>query len=431
MATDELYRRTRRNRLEFGHPVRMGMARGRATRQDGPEFAAVERWILTMDPRSPFDDHITPPTELPRWPDPVPPPAPTPPGRPVRRHSTARFLRSALIGAAAVAIVVVGINYLDQPTPAKPVNVTTVVHRVNPGIVDVNSNLGFNEGGAAGTGMVLTPNGEVLTNNHVVAGSTSVQVVDVGNGRTYTATVVGTDRTHDVAVLQIQGASGLDTVTTGDSSQVQTGDAVAAFGNAGGVGGTPAVVSGHVTGLGESITAFDDVTQTSENLDGLIQTDAAIQPGDSGGPLVDSQGRVVGMDTAASSTGRNQNGVATDGFAIPINQALAIATQIEQGTPSSTVHIGPVAFLGVQIAADQSGGGVEIWSVIPGEPAQTAGLQSGDRITSVDGTTVDNPTQLTAVMGRLHPGQTVPLAWTDGNGHHHTGTITLGSGPAA
>ena len=384
-----------------------------------------------MDPRSPFDDHITPPTELPRWPDPVPPSAPAPPRRPVRRNSAARFLRSALIGAAAVAIVVGGVNYLNQPTPAKPVNVTTVVHRVNPGLVDVNSNLGFNQGGAAGTGMVLTSTGEVLTNNHVVAGSTSVQVVDVGNGRSYTAAVIGTDRTHDVAVLQIQGASGLATVTTGDSLQVQTGDAVAAFGNAGGVGGTPSVVSGHVTGVGESITAFDDVTQTSENLNGLIQTDAAIQPGDSGGPLVDSVGRVIGMDTAASSSVRDRTGAATDGFAIPINQALAIAAQIEQGTPSSTVHIGPVAFLGVEIAADQSGVGVEIWSVIPGEPAQIAGLLSGDRVTSVDGTTVGNPAQLTAVMGRLHPGQTVAITWTDQNGRRHAGSITLAAGPAA
>ena len=160
-------------------------------------------------------------------------------------------MRSALIGAAAVGLIVVGANYVTHTTPKRPINVTTVVRRVNPGIVDVNSNLAFSDGGAAGTGIVLTPTGEVLTNNHVVAGSTSVKVVDVGNGRTYTATVVGTDRADDVAVLQMQNASGLSTVSVGDSSRVAVGDSVAAFGNAGGVGGTPSVASGHVTGLGQ------------------------------------------------------------------------------------------------------------------------------------------------------------------------------------
>ncbi len=383
-----------------------------------------------MDSPSPFDDHIAPPTELPRWPDPVPPP---PPRRPRRRRSTSRFVRSALIGAAVVGVIAVGANYVTHTSPKAPINVTTVVHRVNPAIVDVNSDLGFSEGGAAGTGIVLTATGEVLTNNHVVAGSTSVKVVDVGNGRTYTATVVGTDRADDVAVLQLQNASGLSTVSVGDSSRVAVGDSVAAFGNAGGVGGTPSVASGHVTGLGQSITAFDDVTQTSENLDGLIQTDAAIQPGDSGGPLVDAGGSVIGMDTAASARARARSGAATDGFAIPINRALQIANQIEQGTSSGNVHVGPVAFLGVQIAIDQNGGspGVVISEVIDGQPAQALGMQPTDVILSVDGVVVSTPTQLTAEMGRLRPGQTVQLTWMDTNGHHHGSSITLASGPAA
>ncbi len=333
-----------------------------------------------MEPKSPFDDHIKPPEEPPRWPDPVPhPPAMYVRGDLARRRAMRRFVRSVLVGAAAVAIIVVGLDYVTRTTPQKPVNVTTVVHRVNPGVVDVNSQLGPEDGGAAGTGMVLTSSGEVLTNNHVVDGATSVQVVDVGNGHTYTATVVGTDKSDDVAVLQLQNASGLNTVTIGDSSNVAVGEAVAAFGNAGGIGGTPSVAAGHITGLGQSITAYDDVTGTSENLTGLIQTDAAIQPGDSGGPLVDSQGRVIGMDTAASSGVHFQSDASTAGFAIPIERALAIALQIEHGSSSGTIHIGPNAFLGVEISPTQTAGtpGVAIAAAIPGEPADSIGLQAG------------------------------------------------------
>jgi S1-C subfamily serine protease len=391
-----------------------------------------------MEPRSPFDDHIrppdNPPAPPPRWPDPVPhAPAMSVRSPHARRRGLGRFSRSAIIGAAVVAVIAAGVHYLAQTSRQPPVNVTTVVHRVNPGIVDVNSNLGFNQGGAAGTGMVVTSSGEVLTNNHVVDGATSVQVVDIGNGRTYTATVVGTDRTEDVAVLQIQGASNLSTVNLGTVAGLSVGDAVAAFGNAGGVGGTPSVASGHVTGLGQSITAFDDVTQTSESLTGLIQTDAAIQPGDSGGPLVNSVGTVVGMDTAASSGSRGHAGPATNGFAIPIDRALAIAQQIERGTSSGTVHIGPVAFIGIQIASGQNSRtpGIVIGDVIPGEPADTIGLQAGDVVTSIAGVAVTNPTQLTLEMQHLHPGQSVPLSWTDTGGQAHTAPITLASGPAA
>jgi len=349
-----------------------------------------------------------------------------------RRRALRRFTRSALIGAAAVAVLVVGLDYVTQTTPQKPVNVTTVVRRVNPGVVDVNSQLAPENGGAAGTGMVLSAGGEVLTNNHVVDGATSVQVVDVGNGRTYTATVVGTDKADDVAVLQLQGASGLNTVTIGDSSNLAVGNAVAAFGNAGGIGGTPSVAPGHVTGLGQSITAYDDVMNTSENLTGLIQTDAAIQPGDSGGPLVDPQGRVIGMDTAASSSLHFRSDGSTAGFAIPINKALSIAAQIERGTSSGSIHVGPTAFLGIEISQTQntSTPGVVVGSVIAGEPAQNIGLREGDVITAVDGVTVTNPAQLTQEMQKLHPGQTVSLSYVDVNGQPQSTSVQLGSGPA-
>ena len=387
-----------------------------------------------MEPRSPFDDHIRTPEEPARWPDPVPhPPALYVRSDLARRRALRRVVRSALIGAVAVAVIVVGLDFGTRTTPQKPVNVTTVVRRVNPGIVDVNSQLGPENGGAAGTGMVLSASGTVLTNNHVVDGATSVQVVDVGNGRTYTATVVGTDKADDVAFLQLQSAAGLNTVTIGDSSSVAVGNAVAAFGNAGGIGGTPSVAPGHVTGLGQSITAYDDVMQTSENLTGLIQTDAAIQPGDSGGPLVDSQGRVIGMDTAASSSMHFRSaGSTTAGFAIPIDKALSIAAKIEHGTASASIQIGPSAFLGIQISPTQNTGtpGVVIGSVIAGEPAENIGLRVGDVITAVDGVTVTNAAQLKQEMQKLHPGQTVSLSYVDVNGQPQSTSVQLGSGPA-
>jgi S1-C subfamily serine protease len=387
-----------------------------------------------MEPESPFDRHIKRPAQPPRWPDPVPhAPAMSVRTERARRRSAGRFVRSAFLGAAAVALVVVGVHFLTGTVRQKPVNLTAVGHRVDLGVVDVNADLSYAGGGAAGTGMVLTSGGEVLTNNHVVDGATSVQVVDVGNGRTYSATVVGTDVTDDVAVLQLQGASNLSIVTTGDSSNVAVGDSIAAIGNAGGVGGTPSIAAGHVTALGQSITALDDVNGSSENLTGLIQTDAAIQPGDSGGPLVNARGLVIGMDTAASSGMRFQSQGATAGFAIPISRALSIATQIEGGNASGNVHVGPTAFLGVDIETPNgtSTPGVEIKSVLHGFPAASAGLETGDVITAIDGVAVSTPSELTHQMQRFHPGQTVPLSWTDTSGQSHTQQITLASGPSA
>ena len=149
---------------------------------------------------------------------------------------------------------------------------------------------------------MLSSNGVVLTNNHVINGATAIKVTDIGNGKTYTATVVGYDASHDVAVIQLQGASGLTTASLGNSSTVQTGDNVTALGNAEGKGGTPSVASGTVTALNQSITASDELSGVSEQLTGLIETNAPIQPGDSGGSLVNSYGQVIGMDTAASSS---------------------------------------------------------------------------------------------------------------------------------
>ncbi|HEY5023779.1 MAG TPA: trypsin-like peptidase domain-containing protein [Acidimicrobiales bacterium] len=203
---------------------------------------------------------------------------------------------------------------------------SSILTSVERGVVDINVVLN-GSGSAAGTGIVLTSTGEVLTNNHVIENATTIKAVDVGNGRTYTATVVGADKADDIAVLQLQGASRLQKVRTGDSSKVAVHDYVAAVGNAGGAGGIPSAAVGFVTALNQTITARDEVTGSSEQLSGLIQIDAAVQAGDSGGPLINSNGEVIAIDTASATGFQFQYGT-SEGFAIPIDQALFVAKQI-------------------------------------------------------------------------------------------------------
>jgi S1-C subfamily serine protease len=269
----------------------------------------------------------------------------------------------ALIAGASVAaagMVIAGLAATDA-TAATALTTPQIAAKVDPGLVDVVTTLGYQSGKAAGTGMVLTSTGEVLTNNHVIDGATSIKATDVGNGRTYTAKVVGYDKTHDVAVLQLQNASGLQTVTL-SSAGAQSGQKVVALGNALGKGGTPSVVSGRITGLSQSITASDQGAGDSEQLTGMISHNAPIQPGDSGGPLANTEGEVIGMNTAASDSSSSgspsqssQAQTATQAFAIPITRASSIAGQIEAGTPSSTVHIGATAFLGVETSPSGTG----------------------------------------------------------------------------
>jgi S1-C subfamily serine protease len=299
--------------------------------------------------------------------------------------------------------------------------------------VDVNTTLSYLSEQAAGTGIVLTGGGEVLTNNHVIDGATNISVTDLGNGRVYAATVVGYDRSSDIAVLQLQGASGLKVASLGDSSTVRVGEAVVGIGNAGGAGGTPSVAGGSVTALHQSITASEQDGGNPENLTGLIEVNADIQPGDSGGPLVDTGGKVVGMDTAASA-GFSFQTTGTDGYAIPINSAVAIARKITSGDASATVHVGPTAFLGVQVVSTQSGSspsGALIRVVVPGTPAASAGLAAGDVITSLGGKTVDSAPALTALMQSHHPGERVHVSWSDSTGRRHGTTLQLANGPPA
>jgi S1-C subfamily serine protease len=283
----------------------------------------------------------------------------------------------------------------------------------------------YGQAEAAGTGVVLTSNGEILTNNHVVKGATKVTVTVVSTRRSYQAKVVGTDATDDVAVLQLSGASGLSTAKL-SSDAVSVGDEVTAVGNAGGTGGTPSAAEGTVTALNQSITAADEGGSDPEQLTGMIQVDADIQAGDSGGPLYDNSGEVVGIDTAANSG----QSATTVGFAIPIEKATSIADRIESGEDSATIQQGTPAFLGVQLAQDTTAAAT-ISGVVDGSPAADAGLQAGDTITTVGGTTVDSAQALSTALAKQNPGDQVRIAWIDSTGTSHTATITLVAGPAA
>jgi S1-C subfamily serine protease len=315
--------------------------------------------------------------------------------------------------------------------------VGAIQSRIDPATADVVSTLANGTGAAEGTGIVLTSTGEILTNNHVIDGGASIKVTDIGNGTTYPATVAGYDQSADVAVLQLQGASGLRTADIGDSSTVSTGDPVTALGNAGGTGGPPAATSGEVTALNQSIIAADAATGASEHLSGLIESNTQLQAGDSGGPLVDIYGQVVAMDSAASSGLHPQVGTSptTHSYSIPINQAIRLAKQMEAGHASATVHVGTTGILGVVVGTNGRQGnlrpGAQVFSVQSGSPAARAGLGAGDVITTVGRKPVDSSGSISAALSRYHPGDTVTVTWTDLAGQGHHSTIALTTGPAA
>jgi len=338
---------------------------------------------------------------------------------------------------------------------------------VEPGLVDITSNLRYEDGTAAATGMVISSNGLVLTNNHVIDATTGLSAAVVETGKRYPARVLGYDKTADVAVLQLVGASGLRTVPLGDSGTVKLGDGVVAIGNAAGTGGA-AVVGGSITGLNQTITASDQGSGNgSETLHGMLETNANIIPGDSGGPLSSTAGKVIGMDTAAAS-GSFGDTEPNVGFAIPIKRALSIARQIVAGRGSSSIQIGLTGFLGVlvwpttqsspstqqRLQAEAGGAigrpgsclntdvnapvpptvapvsqGALVDGVLCGTAAVKAGLSGGDVITAVNGQPVTSPTSLDSLMAHYRPGQSVQVTWVDTAGHTHQTTMLLGQKP--
>jgi S1-C subfamily serine protease len=340
-----------------------------------------------------------------------------------------------------------GTNVTPSTLPANAPSASAsakIAAKVDPGVVDITTQLGYQSSSAAGTGMVLSSNGLVLTNNHVIDGATSISVRVVSTNKTYSATVLGYSVTKDVALLQLKGASGLTTITTANSSSVKSSQPVVAIGNAGGVGGTPSYAPGAVVATNQSLTASDSDSLTgAEKLSGMIQVEANIEPGDSGGPLVNTQGQVIGMDTAGTATGSGLgffggDTAATEGYAIPINTALKIVDTIEKGTSTTNVHVGKTPILGVEISATLSGyegvgntvAGVQIAGLASGTPAASSGLAAGDVITALDSHAVTSATQLSAYIQTLAPGDHVKVSYTTTSGTSATTTITLVAGPA-
>ena len=283
-----------------------------------------------------------------------------------------------------------------------------------------------------------------------------------------------------MALLQLQNASGLKTVSVGNSSQVSLGTQVLAIGNAGGQGGNPTVAPGIINAVNRTIMAGDQGSGTTETLHGMLQTSAAIQPGDSGGPLANATGKVIGMDTAASGSSTQSSANSTMGYAIPINNALSIARQIAAGHGSATIQIGLPGFLGVLVPPSNSsnpqqqaqgqqnqgngfgglggggtgtGGGSQscvnsatnitvpttiapassgalIDNVLCGSAAASAGLRSGEVITAVNGQAVTTPGSLTTIMSKFHGGDKVSVNYVTTSGAKQTASLTLGTSPA-
>ncbi|MCU1579729.1 MAG: hypothetical protein JWP19_1933 [Rhodoglobus sp.] len=361
-----------------------------------------------------------------------------------RRHRVAAIIgcTAALAIAIAGGGVAVGVSVASQqaaststsqqystlPSAYQPHSTTlaqtAATSAQQVGVVTILTSLYYQQDAqAAGTGIVLSSGGEILTNNHVIQGATSIQVTVESTGQTYTADVVGSDTVDDIAVLQLEGATGLATASINANQAAAVGDAVTSIGNAEGTGNLVAA-TGPVSAIDQSITVSSDVTGAPETLYGLIQVNADVVSGDSGGPLLDANGRVIGMVTAASSGQRN-----ITGFAITIGSALGVAQQIESGTGSANVTIGLPAFLGVTLG--QGGLGTTIVGTVPGSAAASAGLVAGDTITAVDGTAVTANADLSALIAAHAVGDQVTVAYTDSTGAAQQVVVTLGEGPAA
>jgi putative serine protease PepD len=357
------------------------------------------------------------------------PPTATP--QPRRQRSMSTIVVTALIaglvggGAGVGGYALLG----DQPgslltsspqssgaVNAAPGSVTAAAQAVLPSTVDIRATLA--QGAAEGSGVVLTADGDVLTNNHVVAGSRDITVT-LSDGSEHPATVVGTSPSYDIAVIRLQGASGLTPAALGDSSSLQIGQPVVAIGSPRGLAGT--VTSGIVS-------AFDrTVTVQGENGDAVVyngmQTDAPINPGNSGGPLVNLDGQVVGINSAIETAGAQSAGSIGLGFAIPVDQARRVAQEImDSGTATKPV-------LGVQGSIDAtSDDGAQLAAVQPGSPAEAAGLRAGDVVTRVGDAQVADFADLMARVGAHAPGEQVTLTVTNG-GAERTVNVTLGSQP--
>ncbi len=329
--------------------------------------------------------------------------------------------RLLLIVLAAVVSLVAPV----APVAAAPGDAVAASAQVEPAVVRVDTAVDYQGLIGTGTGVVLDPGGQVLTNFHVIQGAD--RITGTVAGQSYPANLVGYDRGRDVAVIQLIGAGGLPTAVIGDSNALVPGEPVVALGNAMGSDAPLTREVGTVTGFGRTVDAEDELTGSSDELTGLIEFAAPVRAGDSGGPVVNGAGQVVGITTAASVNFRM--GPGGKGFAIPINDAMGVAGQIRAGIPSETVHIGPPVLLGVGVrTAPRDEVGVLIQEVMRGGPADQAGLVDGDLITVLDGVPLDSTNTLTSVLDRHYPGDVLDLTWIDGSGQTRTGKAMLTPG---
>jgi S1-C subfamily serine protease len=319
------------------------------------------------------------------------------------------------------------------PAPRAPLDQSVLLSQVVPGLVDINTTLSYQGAVGAGTGILLSPDGEVLTNNHVIEGATDITAVSLANSRTYPVDVIGFDRASDIALVRLRGATGLPTAILGTSSTLAVGDPIAAIGNSNGSSAPPSYAPGTVTEIGASVRASDESGGGARELYDLIRVAAEIRPGDSGGPLVNSAGQVVGVNVAATLTYRMGGVTGGEGFAIPIDRALAIANQIRSGVISDSIHLGDTAFIGVGIAdsspMSRGPAGAVVRQVLPGTPAGQIGLFSGDVITAVDGIPINSAEDLSNVMDQRRPGDIIMLTWIDRAGIPRSAPLGLATGP--
>lgn len=330
---------------------------------------------------------------------------------------------TALIAVISATLLVTPVTAI-----AAPADLNWAAGQVEPSVVRLDTVVDYQQVMGTGAGIVLDPGGQVLTNYHVVAGADTI-TAEVA-GAVHTADILGYDRNHDIAVLQLRGARGLPVAPLGDSTRLVVGDPVIAIGNARGSGSPLTRESGTISAFGQTISAEDELTGAATEMRGMFEMAAPVRAGDSGGPVVNSAGQVIGVTTAASVNFR-MGAPGGEGFAIPINDALAIANQIRAGAPSDSVHIGPPTLLGVGVStAEQHEAfpGVLVHEVLPGGPAFEAGLADGDVILTIDETPLESATTLTAVLDRHYPGDVIGLTWIDRAGQHRTGKATLTPG---
>ncbi len=341
-----------------------------------------------------------------------------------------------VVGQAGEAAVALG-----GPAPALPPEATVeeVAAAVIPATVtvwtDIPSGVAGLQTRGAGTGILLTPDGIVLTNNHVISGAASVTVTRPYGGEDFDAQVLGYDRTRDIALLQLTGPggappSGLPAAALGESVSLRLGQQVVAVGNAGGTGSL-ITSPGTVTGFDQSIRATD-TDGSAEDLDGVVQIAADINPGDSGGPLADMTGHVVAVNTAKSESAEAQ-AAGGRGYAVPMEDALRVARVVLSGgpDPAGSVHVGPTAQLGVRVrtrASTLPPRGAQVVEVVPGSAAAGTALAPGDVITAVDGRPVDGADALTGVIDRHAPGDVLHLEWVDASGAVVAAPVTLDAG---